>query len=306
MAYTYPPAAPSISGDLVTTNRFLNSPAMYMRRLRTLLEQRYIADAILTVPLRAEGGAIVYETGESIFADRDPKAVAPGSEYPLTTLANGTPSLAKTSKWGEDAIVTDEAIARQNFSPVDRAMQKLVNTNVKFIDSLAMSAVSSAVTNSAAATAAFATATADQILDDVTKAKAAVAALNQGYDIDTVVLNDAQYANVLAKFVKAGYVPRETNGLNPALTGVLPDVLGLRWLPTTNAIASTVLLVDSKALGGMADENIGGPGYTGQGPSGIDGKAIREDLEDRWRLRCRRVTVPVILEPAAGYKLTSA
>lgn len=306
MAYTYPPAAATISGDVISTNRFLNNPAMYMRRLRSLLEQRYITDAILTVPLRAEGGSIVYETGESIFADRDPRAVAPGAEYPLTTLSSGTVSLAKTSKWGEDAIVTDEAIARQQFSPVERAMQKLVNTNVRFIDTLSVSAVSSAVTNGSAATAAFATATVANILDDVTKAKAAILGLNQGFEPDTVILNDVQYANVLSKFVQAGIVPRETNGLNPALTGTLPDVLGMRWLPTPNALASTVLIVDSKQLGGMADENIGGPGYSGQGPSGIDGKAIREDREDRWRLRARRVTVPVVLEPAAGYKLTSA
>lgn len=306
MPYTYPPASPTISGDVVSTNRFLNSPTMYLRRLRSLLEQRYIADALLTVPLRAEGGAIVYETGEAIFADRDPRAVAPGSEYPLTTLGSGTPSLAKTSKWGEDAIVTDEAIARQNFAPVDRAMTKLVNSNVRFIDSLAMSAISSAVTASTGATAAFATATAAQILDDVTKAKAAILALNQGFEPDTVVLNDTQYANVLSKFVQAGIVPRETNALNPAMTGELPNILGMRWLPTPNALSSTVLIVDSRQLGGMADENIGGPGYTGQGPSGVDGKAIREDKEDRWRLRARRVTVPVVLEPAAGYKLTSA
>jgi hypothetical protein len=46
MAYTYPPAAPSLSGDTETISRFLHNPTLVARRLRTLLEQRYIADTL--------------------------------------------------------------------------------------------------------------------------------------------------------------------------------------------------------------------------------------------------------------------
>jgi hypothetical protein len=70
MPYTYPPAAPSISGDNVTISRFLNNPTLVARRLRTLLEQRYIADTLLSGRFNVEGGAVTYETGESIFSGR--------------------------------------------------------------------------------------------------------------------------------------------------------------------------------------------------------------------------------------------
>jgi hypothetical protein len=72
----------------------------------------------------------------------------PGAEYPLTTAPTGAASLAKTVKWGQDTKVTDEAIARQKMQPVNKAMIKLVNQNVKYVDSAWLSAIASAVTAS--------------------------------------------------------------------------------------------------------------------------------------------------------------
>ena len=305
MAYTYPPAAPTLSGDVETINRFLRNPTLVQRRLRTLAEQRYIADAILTGRYRAEGGAVLYETGESIFADDDPRAVAPGSEYPITTLGTGDASMAKTVKWGQDTIITDESIARRQMDPVERAFTKLVNENVSYVDSVAISAIASAVTQTTAAAADWSTATGAQILRDVLLAAANIRALNQGYDPDTVVVDDLNHAYALAAFTSAGFFARENNSDNPALTGGFPVVGGIRFLPTPNGVAAnTAVVLDSRQLGGMADEDLGGPGYVGGGPAGVQAKTMRDDENDAWRIRVRRVTVPVVVEPAAGWKIT--
>lgn len=306
MAVTYPPAAPSLSGDVETINRFLASPTQVSRRLRTLAEQRYIADAILTGRFQVSGGSILYETGETIFSDDAPLAVAPGSEYPLVTVGTGNASLAKVTKWGQDTIVTDEAIKRRLMDPVERAFVKMVNQNVKTVDSVALSAIASAVTQSTAAAADWTTtATGAQILRDVLLAAANIRALNQGYEPDTVVVDDLNYASALAAFTASGYFARETDNDNPALTGRFPVIAGLRWLSTPNVpAANTAFVLDSSQLGGMADEDLGGPGYTGRGPAGVEGKSIRDDENDAWRLRVRRVTVPVVLEPAAAWKIT--
>jgi len=307
MAITYPPAAPSLSGDALTIQRFLQSPTQVSRRLRTLAEQRYIADSLLTGRFSATGGAILYETGESIFSGEDPLAIDPGAEYPLVTVGTGSASLAHVVKWGQDTLVTDESIKRRQMDPVERAFVKLVNQNVKTVDTAAIAAIASAVTQSTGAAAAWSTAgtTAAQVLNDVLQAAASIRALNMGYDPDTVVVNDADHASVLAKFVAAGYFARESSGDNPALTGDFPVIAGMRWLSTPNIVAAdTALVLDSTQLGGMADEDLGGPGYTGQGPAGVEGKAIRDDDNDQWRLRVRRVTVPVVIEPGAGWKIT--
>ncbi len=307
MPLTYPPAAPTLSGDIITISRFLENPTLVARRLRTILEQRYIADALLTGRYQVSGGAIQFETGESIFVPDNPRAVPPGGEYPLTVPGTGTATLAKTVKWGEDTEVTDEAIKRLLMDPVNRALMKLANQNVRFVDSVALSAIASAVTNSAPAAATWATATANQILRDVLLAKAAILAQNNGYDPDTVVVDDINWAYALAAFVAGGYVPREAAD-NPALTGEFPVIAGMRWLATPNIpTVGTALVLDSTQLGGMADEDLGGPGYvTAAGPNTapVQVKVMRKDDEDKWRLRARRVTVPVVVEPAAARRIT--
>lgn len=305
MPYSYPPASPTISGDAVTINRFLQDPTLVARRLRTLLEQRYISDALLSGRFVVEGGAVQYETGETIFSDDNPRAVAPGADYPLTKISNGTASIAKTTNWGQDALVTDAAIKRQKMSPVERALLKLANQSVKYVDSISLSTIASAVTATQAATAAWSGATAKQILRDVGDVKADILALNQGYDPDTVVVDDINWMLAMTAFADAGYVPRETPESNPVVTGVFPVVLGMRWLPTPNLpTAGTGLVLDSTQLGGMADEDLGGPGYTKVNGQGVEAKSIRDEKRDQWRLRCRRVTVPIVVEPAAAKKLT--
>jgi len=307
MPYIYPPAAPVVAGDNITISRFLNDPGLIARRLQTMLQQRFISDALLTGRYTAQGGAIQYEGGESLYTNDDPRAVAPGSEYPLTTLGNGVASIAKTVKWGQDTEVTDESIARQKMQPVQKALTKLANQNVKYIDGVSLAAVASAVTQSTPVQASWTTATAEQMLLDVALAKASVAALNQGFELDTIVLSDIAWARAFAKFAAAGYLGREGGAANPIVTGTFPELAGLRWLVTPNLpTPGTILLADTSALGGMADEEIGGPGYARVAGVGVEVKTIRKDDEDKWRLRARRVTVPIVNEPSAAWKLTGA
>jgi len=287
MAYTYPAPAPTLSGDIESISRFLNSPTLIARRLRTLAEQRYIADSL------------------TIFTSDNPRAVAPGGEYPLTSAATGAASMAKTVKWGQDTIITDESIARQRMQPVNKAFTKLVNQNVKYVDSVALSAITSAVSATQAAAATWSTASAKQILTDVATARASILALNQGYDPDTVVLDDTTWAYAFASFTSGGFLPRETDSQNPLVTGSFPVIDGMRFLASPNLpTPGTVLVVDSQMLGGMADEDLGGPGYASAGGVGVQAKTIRDDEDDQWRLRMRRVTVPIVVEPASGKKIT--
>lgn len=303
--YTYPAPAPSISGDTLSIHRLLQNPTLVARRLRTLLEQRYIADALLKGRFTVSGGSVLYEGSEPIGTPDNPRAVAPGGEYPLTSLGIGSASLAAVKKWGQDTYVTDEGIKRLQRNPVDRAFTKLANQNVKLIDSIAMSAITSMVTATEDLGAVLASATAEQILTKFLTAKAKITALNEGYSADTVVLDDVSWAIVMAKFTAAGYLPRES-GNTPLLTGDFPSYMGLTWLATPNGIANNALVVDSEQLGGMADEDLGGPGYVRLDGIGVETKTIRDDDNDRYKLRARRPTVPVVIEPAAGRKINLA
>lgn len=308
MSYTYPPAAPTVAGNVVSIHNFLQNPTQVARRLRTLLQQRYISDALLKGRFQVSGGAILVESGDTLFVGENPRAVSPGGEYPLVTVGGGAPSLVKTVKWGQDSEVTDESIKRQLIDPVNRALTKLANQNVKHVDGVALSVISSSITATQAASASWATADAEQILLDVMTAKARVIAQNEGHDPDTVVIDDINWAIAMAKFAAAGYLPRENAAGNPVLTGDFPRISGMTWLATPNVpTAGVALVVDSEQLGGMADEDLGGPGYVsaaGPGTAAVQTKVMRQDEEDKYRLRARRVTVPVVVDNGAGRKIT--
>lgn len=299
MAYTYPPAAPTLAGDVLTINRFLNSPTLVARRVQTLAENRFVADVILSGRQDVSGGAIIYDEDDPLFTPRPVEAVSAAGEYPLTPIATGEAQVVKVTKWGQDTLVTDETIKRRRTNAVDGGLTQIVNSVVKHVDSIALSLIVSRVTATHAASGAWSGSSAT-ILRDILLAKAKVTALNKGYDPDFLVVDDLTWAYIASDPTVASSRARE-NVANPVYTGSFPVIGGLTILPTPNlpgGVGGWVL--DSKRLGGMADEKLGG-GYTGDN---IESKVIREDLNDRWRLRGRRVCVPYVTDPGAGIKIT--
>lgn len=299
-SYTYPVPAKSGALTAAEIHLLLSNPDRVAKRVLELSEYKFLADFILGGRYVAQGGAVLYETGEEIFPADDPRAVAAGAEYPLTVMTEGELAAAKTTKWGLDTIVTDERIARQGMDPVNRALSKLVNGNVRYVDGAAIGVITSKVT---ATTAVGAWTTGAAIVEGVLNAKA-LQDENLGINMDTVVLKGTQFAKVVGRLVADDLLPRENGNL--VLTGVLPiNAFGLTWVTSPSWTSGDPLLVDREQLGGMADEDLQSPGYSrsNEGP-GVETKVIRQDENDRYRLRARRVTVPVVVEPKAATFLT--
>jgi hypothetical protein len=333
-----PPPFPTgnlTSQDNISISRYLNDPTMVLRALRTIADQIFVGSKVLTGQFFTEDGAIIYEQIESIFAANVPQGVNPGSEYPLTPVPTGPAQIANVIKWGLDTILTDEAISRQNFDVLSRAFIKIVNSMVQQIDSVVMSAVTSAITQTQAAGAttpggsAAATAYWDgsgtnrpNILRDVMMAEEQLRNLKQGYNANTVLLDTGTFALALSDPNLAALWPREDfgRGVSDApvfagiKTGFAVNLAGKLWLSTPNLPSTPyVALMDTTVFGAMVDERLPAPGYVGaQGDSGGDDagrsmiqvKTMREDKNDRWRIRCRRNTTPIVIEPKAGVEIT--
>lgn len=299
--YTYPGAPVTVGSDGQTLNvhHLMKTPGAIARRLRSLLDYKFIGDYLLSGRYAAQGGAILYETGEAIFPADSPEAITPGGEYPLTVMTVGDLAAAKVTKWGQDSKVTDEAISRLNIAPVDRALTKIANGIVRHVDGIAMGVIASKVTNTYASAA---WTSSQAIIEAILGAEDQMVSLMEGYDPSVIVLKGAQYAKVMGLFAKDGMLPREA--ANPVTTGTWPQLLGKTWVTNPNWTAATPLLIDTNRLGGMADENIGSPGYSSGGGVGVEVKVIREDKTDEYRVRGRRVTVPVVLEHAAALTIT--
>jgi hypothetical protein len=301
MPGTYPAAPPTLSGDLETISRFLQSPAQIQRRLRNFRDLRFVSDQLLTQRFRSQGGAVLYEQSEPFVTDRAVEAVSPGSSYPYASLPTGTAAIAAIQKWGQRVLLTDEEITRNAYAgaAIDRGLRKVVNSIIKQVDAITMSAISSAVTQTSAVTSTWASGT-PVMLRDILKAKAVIVALNLGYSPDTLVLNDSQYAFVMSDDKVTNAWKREDT-TNPVYTGSVNTVAGLTVIVSPAVVDPYVL--DSTQLGGMADEMDGAPGY-GIADLGVQVKSVRKESDDAWDLQGRRKTVPVVQEPGAAVKIT--
>lgn len=291
MPITYPPAPPTISGDNLTISRFLNSPTLITRRLRTIAENRFIADFLLQGRYNASGGAVLFEQNESIFPSRPAEAIEPGSRFPQVPVTSGPALLAGVKKWGLETPITDEAVKRQGIDPVNRANTKLVNGVVQQVDSVALAAIAASVTQTFAAANAWTTSAAT-IFRDVMRARAVILGLNQGYDPDTVVLSDTLYAYAASDATLASALRREDPN-NPVYTAQLPQVAGMFWTSSPNLPAGvSAMVLDRKVLGGLADE------------VPLQGGSRRDEADEQVFVKAKRVTVPAVVEPNAAIKLT--
>jgi hypothetical protein len=306
MGFLYPPTGPTLSGDVFTINRFLASPTMVLRRLRTLAEQRFLAEVILTGRIPASGGAIAYEMSESIYSDRSPSPVAPGGEYERALAAGGVAALARVTKYGQDIRITDEAIGRQPAVTVNRSLTKLVNSCVNYVDTISLAAVSAAVTQTQAAVAAWNTGTADPFLD-VMLATAQVEDLAQGYSVDTIVLTSTLYARLVANQKVMSGLARESSNTVTS-TGDIATLAGLvvRPVPASRMPAGVgAFICDSTQLGSLGYEDIPSPEYAGNAATDIQTWVRRDgSATDSWLVRGRRPVVPIVQEPNAAVKLT--
>jgi hypothetical protein len=307
MPGSYPPAPPTLSGDLLTISRLLQSPFQLQRALRTIMNLRFVSDQLLTAQYQTSGGAISYEVSEPIVNPRAVKAVSPGAEYPSDTPVAGAAALAAVSKWGEKVFLSDEKIKRSVYagSEVARTLQKAVNTVVSKVESIAMATIGSAVTATSAATAAWNGTTA-LIFRDIEIAAAKVVDLNQGYTPDTILMSSSKYALAASDQIIASMRRREVTD-NPIYGGQLTTIGDFKVVYTSlnNLPSDDVWVLDSNMLGGMADETNQDPGYTTV-ERGIQVQSERVAGRDGWNMWARRLTVPIVQEPGSAIRITGS
>ena len=232
-----------------------------------------------------------------------------GSEYPYANLGTGTAGLAAIQKWGQKALLTDEEITRKSWpmSAVDRALTKVVTTVIKQVDTVSMAAIGTAITAEVATAGSWDNATPAnrKPLDDILLAIQAIEDLNLGYRADTLVVSPKAYTYLMLNDAIAQLRKRETSD-NPVYTGMIETVANLTVIKTPNLpVITRAWVLDSNQLGGMADEAAGAPGYAAYGGlAGVEVKSIRKEGQDAWDLQARRLTVPFVQEPGAGYEIT--
>lgn len=296
---------PTVSGTKITVSYLVNNPEFVQRVLRSLVLRRLVGAKLLTGRVDVTGsGAAVFETGENIFANDVAEVIDELAEYPLTDDTDGTLSVFMVDKYGLATDIPDTMISRNRLDIVARKLVKIANRIVFGFDQRCLSVIGSGITQTQAVAAAWNTANADQLLD-VLLAGAVVDGLDEGFEVNTLVLKPVPWARLVAATKILDHAPRES-GNNPVLTGTMVSFAGLE-IYKTNAMPAgvEVMAVDRNQLGSIMWEDQGG-GYMGSAgdTEGVQSKVFRLDKKDGVRLQVRKVQEPVLVEPGAGIKLT--
>jgi len=296
----------------MTVDMLLNQPRVLTRNLADLTHQRYVADQIFARGSSDQiaGGVAWYQRAESIFMNRDVEEVGVRSEFPRAGWSEEVLS-AFVRKYGLEVPISYESIRRNQIDMVNRAQRKLANQMVKAVDTLAMALlVGDPDVLTAAASGDWTTAATD-IIADLANAIRQIVDLNEGYEPDTLIIHPNQNHDLLLDADIRAALPRET-GSTPFLTGRPVPLLGLeKILVTPNIASGTVLVMQSKIAGTIADETPGaGEGYTsyspGAGQSPVFMKVYEIPGRDERIIRAARFPAMWLAEPKSVFKITGA
>jgi len=305
---TYPIPGSTLTGNatLAQALAFLKSPTQIARRFAEILsDHNFLAHYLLRGQYKMQGGAIsILNEGTSTGGSSE--TVAPGGEYPMLALPADSATLIAALKKGLSTEVTDEEVGRLIQDPTERAIQLLAFQLVSDFDSVSLSAIATAITQSFAS-AAWSTGTG--IVAAVEAGKATLSALHKGYTATSVVLTGTQWAAIAAPLLSV--LPREAG--NPLLSGGVPNIQGVDWVTSNDLPGGWIpTMVDANNLGGIGHEDIPSPEYVSLFSVSDANQPNRSNVEvarfreknDSTRLQVRKADVPVVRNADAGIEFT--
>lgn len=299
-----------------TVDAYLKRPPIIVRDLNALTTQRYVADRIFArgTPDQVAGGSAIFQRSESIFPDagRDVEEVGVRSAYPRMTFSEDL-FTAIVHQYGLEFPVSYLNIRRNARDNVTRGLIKLANAMVRYVDTKAMSLITTDTgVQTSNATAAWSGGTAN-IVKDIANARRLIEAAEQGYELDTMIVSLVEEQSLLSNATLLSLLPRETTS-GQLTTGIAAPLLGLRQIIATPRLTTgTVLFMQSGVAGTIADE-MPAPeeGFTTYDPgAGSDGRPVHvriyDDVERSQRVvRGMRSPAMWLAEPLSVVKMTGA
>lgn len=293
---TYPPGPPTVAAGRITVEQFLRQPTRVQRAVEDLTRQRFIADYLYTGG-DAQGGAVIYDRvlAADLYTTRDVQAIEPGSEFPIVDTGETSPLVAAVTKWGGAAIITYEAVRRDARDVLARQLTKLRNTILRKVDTVAVAAITSDPNiPTAPGIAAWNNPTTGDPITDLEVARSVIDDADMGYTADTVLVNPQSRLRLMGRADIRNALPRESTVNNPLLAGnrALQGLLSFNWIVSNRVPVGTAIVAARQVLGSIRDE------------LGLYSRTVDQPDQERWLVMAARVTVPVITDPLAAYRIT--
>lgn len=296
------PFTSSQSGPRITVNDWLKDPQRLPVYTLSLMDQGFLADAILRPGGQADAGVVKFEETTPIYADSTVANRAEGGEVQVTTVSRGAPVSAYSQEKALRLIVTDEMRRRNQIDVMSTGITQVTNTIIKAFDDLFVTTVlANAGISTQAASAVWSIAGTDVRGDILAAAKKVEGAQDSqgselGYLADTLIVNRTTKFDLMNNtafnlvFTYGGGITAE----NLRYTGVLPKkILNFDVVFSPRVPAGTAILCQRNVCGAIFDE--------------VPLQALPME-EDRKRLSwysiVRRSSIVAIDQPKAICKIT--
>lgn len=251
-------------GPRIVVNSFLNDPYLIQAMIFTMMDQEFLADAILRQAGPLQSGSIEYFTNTPFYADTDAVKRAEFAEVHVAATSLGTPNVTFVDERALAILVSDEMKRRMRIDPVNVQLQQVKNTMVKAWDDAFIAAVQQYVTNTVVGSdwTVNDPATVNSIRRDIVAAMKLIATAKApgqntsfGFKADTMVIgNGAQFDIIRQDDFNKPYIGNIASE-NLLYTGKLPNkILGLDVLVSRQLADTTVIVLQRKVCGFIADE----------------------------------------------------
>lgn len=121
-------------GSRFTVSDLIKNPLMVPTKLKELIENQFIAEALLRNAGKNDAGVVTFREGDPTFLDDDVQDVAEFGEIPVSAGKLGLPRAAYATKKALGVRVSKEMIDENNIDAVNKQMTGLRNTFVRAND----------------------------------------------------------------------------------------------------------------------------------------------------------------------------
>lgn len=129
MAQATTPWASSQDGQRLSVNMMVKRPALARRRILSMLNQQFLADALLARGPAAPGGSVLYYESDPLYAEGgDAPIVEEFGEIPSVRGRFGQPHVVRTVKRALALDYSIEMRNRDDIGAVDKQITQIVNT----------------------------------------------------------------------------------------------------------------------------------------------------------------------------------
>lgn len=281
-------------GPRITVNDWLKDPLRIPAYVISLMEQGFLADAVLRTEGSCPAGVVKYNESTPMYADSSVLDRAEFAEVPVALTSLGQPNVAYSVDKSLAVVISDEDKRRSSVDKLAIRMTQVKNSIIRAWDDVFVQAVlTNGNVQTFAAASPWNTSSYDIRADILSCAKLIEGATDTqgselGFECDTMIVNrTTKYDLLRSTQFNAEYYGGDIADENLRYTGKLPQkIMGLNVLMSPRVPSGKAIFLQRGVSGFISDE------------VSLNGTPVyRDEPRKTWRSDVQRVSAVGIDQP---------